>query len=832
MQRKNFNDNWTFYSGSCTMLEQLQGAETGGTPVTLPHDAMIHEPRTSNTKNTSQTGFCPGGNYEYRKTFDVPADWVDKTAILEFEGVYQTAMVYVNDALAAANLYGYKNFYVPLDDWLHYGQVNTIRVLAGNGDEQNSRWYSGSGIYREVHLLLGRRIHITTDGLRILSCDVSAESAVVEVTANVKSITRRKEKVEILLEIIRNGSTVCQMKTAATIFANSEEKIRQRVCLEHPALWNCDVPNLYTCRVTVCSGTEVLDCIEETFGIRKFELDAVHGLRINGQSVKLRGTCLHHDNGILGAATFARAEQRRCEQLKTAGFNSVRSAHQPMSKSMLRACDQLGLLVMDELTDMWTNHKNPNDFALHFEREWQSIADAMIAKDYNHPCVIFYSIGNEIQEMGTEKGVLLNRHLSNYFHAKDPSRYVTNGIHGMITASGRMTEILPELLPLMQAQPASEPDADREHSDAGSNGLNRFTSLLVGEVGNAFACHPAVTEALQECMQPLDVMGYNYFAGRHAFEKTVNPHKPVLGSETFPADMVRIWHDVKRNTHVLGDFTWIGYDYLGEAGAGVFYYDGNQNFGEHWPDRTSYLGDIDIIGYRRPISYLREIVFGLREDPYIAVERVNRHGQKHSQTPWMLKDNIASWTWPGYEGMPANVDVYADADEVELLCNGISLGRKPTSEACQFTASYTLPYTPGELLAVSYRGGKRCGQCTLRTAGSDVRLSVETDRTKLRANGQDLAFLTFRLIDENGVENLNEKRNVRLQIAGAGTLQGFGNADPQSLGAFDSACWPTYDGYLLAVIRAGTEPGAITITAEMDSCAPITIILHTQKEFL
>lgn len=283
----------------------------------------------------------------------------------------------------------------------------------------------------------------------------------------------------------------------------------------------------------------------------------------------------------------------------------------------------------------------------------------------------------------------------------------------------------------------------------------------------------------------MDITGLNYLTGRHELEKELHPNKTVLGTETYPADIVRLWDIVEKNDHVLGDFTWTGYDYLGEAGCGVFYYDGTMNFNGVYPDRIAYIGDINIIGYRRPISYLREIVFGLRKEPYIAVERVDKYGMPHSQTAWMWKDNVSSWTWPGYEGKPANVDVLSGAEEVELFLNGKSLGRKPAGKANKFAASYEMTYEPGELVAVSYENGQETGRYTLKTAGDDVVLTVDCEGEKLKADGEDLAFVTVRLTDQDGIDNLFAEKEVTVSVEGAGTLQGFGSADLRAIGSYD-----------------------------------------------
>lgn len=813
MIRENFNRNWQVVKGGSNAAAAAFMGTDEIHMLHLPHDAMIHEERTPDVESGAQTGFYPGGEYIYQKTFDAPEEWKEKKVILEFEGIYQTAMVYINGALAATNLYGYSNFYVELNPWLCYGAENRVKVIANNSMVPNSRWYTGSGIYRDVKLIIGDRIHVPADGVRITTLAADADSAVVEAAVRIENISRLRETVNVKVFLEKDGKEVLTDRQMVIMYPGTEETSRHIFCVEKPELWDCDTPNLYQCRVQIESDGNVLDETIETFGIRTILLDAVHGLRLNGKEVKLRGTCIHHDNGILGAVTLKSAEERRIRQLKEAGFNSIRSAHHPMGKAMLDACDRYGLLVMDELSDMWTYHKNPYDFALHFEECWEQVAEQMVAKDYNHPSVILYSSGNEISEAGSQAGAAINRKICNRLHELDHTRYTTIGQNGLMSAGARLRPIMQEIMGKFETV-----QSKGEGSQDGSNAFNSFMSLMEGERGEYFATHPLLTEALEGCSCASDIIGLNYLTGRHILEHELHPNKTVVGTETYPADIVRLWGIVKRYPHVLGDFTWTGYDYLGEAGCGIFHYDDSVNFSSVYPERTAYIGDLDLIGYRRPISYLREIVYGIRKEPYIAVERVNRYGMECSKTPWMLKDNIASWTWPGYENKPAAVDIYADAEEVELFLNGRSLGRKPAGEEHAFTASYELTYEPGELTAVSYEGGKETGRFTLVTAGEEITLAAEADKTVLCADGEDLSFITVKLTDKDGVENLSASRKVTVSVEGAGTLAGFGSADPQSLRSYDDTEWETYDGYVMAAVRSGEEEGKIEVVITAEGC--------------
>ena len=824
MIKKKWNDNWEFKKGSPTMMEgmvAMYGGGSGTTIVQLPHDAMIHEERTADTLNQRNTGFYPGGVYTYKKKLFAEKSWKDHTVILEFEGIYQRSLVYVNDNLVASELYGYSNFYACLDKYIEYGKENDIVVIANNAAENNSRWYTGSGIYRNVNLYVGDRIHIPCDGVKIHTHTASETSSEIEVRTKVKKIAGIKEKVEVVTTIYYDEHPVAKSSVTVSMYPNETEKVHQRFGITDAKLWDTEHPNLYQCKVQIVSGKEVLDTTIVDFGIRTIELDPVSGLRVNGQPTKLRGTCLHHDNGIIGAAIYEDASDRKCRLLKEAGFNSIRSAHHPISKGMLDACDKYGMLVMDELSDMWTKYKNDNDYAAHFLGDVKTQIERMVAKDYNHPSVIIYSAGNEIPDLGTDRGAQINRHICNYFRALDHTRYTTNGINALLALGDKIGIIVKEMLDEMKKR--------GDHKEDGASLLNIMMGFMGGENSAKLAVHPLLTQTIKEATEGMDIIGLNYLTDRHELEHELHPNKTVIGTETYPADIARLWDIVERNPHVLGDFTWTGYDYLGEAGCGIFYYDGTQNFSGTYPDRLAYIGDINIIGYRRPISYLREIVYGLRTEPYIAVERVDKYGMKHSQTAWMLKDNIASWTWPGYEGRPAIVDVYSSADTVELLLNGKSLGKKRAGKAVGFVTTFKTSYEAGELVAISYVGGKKTGTHTLRTAGDEVMLKATVEGEVLEANASDLSFITIDLVDKDGTPNPFVSREVKVTVSGEGELLGFGSADPRAVGSYDSDTWTTYDGQVMAVIRSTHKAGKITVTFESVGCKKVVVNLKSRK---
>lgn len=822
MQKISLNQDWIFADGTVTMMEMFMGSGDKIHRVDLPHDAMILRERSQYTANAHQTGFYPGGTSTYIKKWEVPEEWKGHQVELEFEGVADTCRIYLNGDLMAVHYNPYTGIIVDVSNRLNWGKVNEIRVEAVSV-EGSSRWYSGAGIYRGVSAWVGGEVYIPDWKVKITTREADENLAVVE--AEIPVCSRGSGSHTLTLESVLTdpkGKEASREQMRLTVFEEDFELCTQRLTVGSPALWSDETPNLYTWEITAREGEKMLDQVCIPVGIRTLSLNAAEGLLINGRPVKLRGTCIHHDNGIIGAATFPDAEYRRCKILKEAGFNAIRSAHHPMSKAMLEACDRLGMLVMDELSDMWTKTKNPHDYANYFAREWKQDAAYMVEKDYNHPCVIIYSTGNEIPEVGTPGGARWNRKIHQEIKRLDPTRYTTNAINGLMAGADRMGEIICQVSGMTPEQMAAMAQSGGE-GQGGADMVNGMASVMTGPLADAIATSPILEELIGEAASVTDIAGYNYLTALHEEDHKRHPNQVVVGTETFPADIVHLWDVVMRNPHVLGDFTWTGYDYLGEAGCGIFHYDGGENFAAHWPDRLAGIGDIDILGERKPISYLRQAVYGLGETPAIGVMRMDKADKKAGKTPWMWKDNIPSWTWKGYEGETAQVDVYASGEETELFLNGESLGKKKLT-GCM--AAYEVPYQAGTLEAVSFKDGVETGRTSLHTAGEPVRLQAESDRKELPSDGQSLAFVKVRLTDENGNWNRQESRTVSVKLEGNAFLQGFGSANPSCVGSYQDLEWETYDGEVMAVIRAGKTPGEARLTFSAPGCQAETVVIE------
>ena len=789
---------------------RFAGAPAEFEAVVIPHDAVIGMPRVNDPAQQA-SGYFPGGAWEYRTQFAAPPQWRARHVVLEFEAIHRSAAVYVNGDLAVRRPSGTATITVELDQFLRYGGDNEIVVEARS--DRDARWYTGGGIIRPAHLAVGPRVHEPLDGIVVTTPEHDAESSLVHVVTTVRNLDPVPAVRRLETSIVDpSGVVVGADRTRVSVPAGGVAEVSQRILVMDPRRWSVDTPDLYRVDSRLVGGDgadDQADRSEVVFGIRSLHLDAARGLRINGTPVKLRGACVHADNGVIGAATFDVAEERRVAILKSAGFNAIRSAHQPMSRAMLDACDRLGMLVMDELTDVWTRSKSPEDGADHFTDWWQRDLESMVVKDRNHPSVIMYSIGNEIPEAATRTGAELSRSMTAATRRLDSTRYVTAAVNGALFVMDGAAEPEPELLGGASLDPVVE--------------INEGTMSLEHRM-NALATTEAVTELSQEAYGAPDIAGMNYQDARYELDRERFPNRVIVGSETFPTRIDQLWALVNANPHVIGDFTWTGWDYLGEPGLGRMQYREEPADGAlaSFPWLLSGAGDIDITGERRPASYYREIVFGLRAEPYLAVRRPHTRGKTMRSAPWSWTDSIASWTWPGAGAQPMEVEVYSDAPEVELFIGERSLGRRPAGPDHRYRAVFEVEYSAGQLEAVAIRDGSTAERTTLRTAGADRRIALAAERTEVAMDGRGLAFVTVEVVDADGIRATDADVEVELQLEGPAVLQGFGSAAPTTEESFADARHSLHDGRALAVIRP-TGAGRITVTATAPGFAPVSL---------
>ena len=800
MTRTRFNDGWTV-GPNVSVFSEITGGATAAEPVTLPHDAMLAVPRSPHAESGASSGYFDGGAVVYRTSFVAPDHWRTRTIELEFHGVYRDAMVYLNGVLVGQRPSGYSPFRVRLDDALRYGEENRLRVDARA--HRDSRWYSGLGIHRDVDLLDMPLTHLVPNGVRLTTPDVDESRAVVDARTEVENSGLRPVTVHVRTRILGPDGTVVATETSPiTLRPGAPATVFQRLYVADPHLWSIERPALHRVETELVSEDVVIDTASTPLGIRKLQLDPIAGLRINGETVNLRGTCLHHDNGVLGAVSVADADRRRVRILKEAGFNAIRSAHTPAGPALLDACDELGMLVIDEAFDMWTEGKQPFDYSLAFLEWWERDLESMVTKDVNHPSVIAYSIGNEILDAGKPLGAAIGRALATKMRALDPSRFLTNGISGFVAT-------LTDTVPMIQAQLDGVP--------GGINDVEGVGKALVDEIGRS----QFVTDATAESHSVVDIVGHNYAEWRYEAEREQFPHRVVVGTETNPKDIAANWELVTRLPHVIGDFTWTGWDYLGEAGLGRTSYssEGGSWSGNEYPALLAYCGDIDITGFRRPASHYREIVFGRRSAPFIAVHRPVEAGLAPSVLGWGWTDSLASWTWDCATGTPLTVDVYSDADRVELRLDGRPIGTEPAGAAHRFTASFVVPYEAGELTAVAIRDGVPSETWTVRSAGPASALRATVD-----GEGTAYVFIVIDVVDAADHVIPTAERSITVTVSGDGVLAGLGTGRPETEESYLSATCTTFEGRALAVIRrTGKAEAVVTVRSEGMEPASATV---------
>ena len=767
MIRKPFCEKWSF-------------KKVGGyfQIVDLPHDAMILEQRDSDSPGGSAGAFFPAGKYVYEKTFSVPNEWKDKVVQFQFDGVYRNSIVYINDKKAGGRPYGYIPFFVNTEGLLAYGENNTIRVEVDNSRLPDSRWYTGSGIYRPVWMWIGDKAYIKPEGVKIST--VSYNPAKIRIDTE---HTGGEVAVEILLcdELVTSGSG-----------DNIE------IDIPNAKLWNVEAPNLYTCRVTLNNNGVVTDTASETFGIRLVEWNP-KGLFINGVNTLLRGACVHSDNGILGARSYPETEERRVRILKENGYNAIRSSHNPASKSMLEACDRIGMYMIDETWDMWRGKKSMHDYADYFDDNYIQDIEALVSRDFNHPSVIMYSIGNEISDPHKKEGVDLARDMVERFKKLDQNRAVTCGVNlWLIHRASKGKGIYKEDggLSLEKDQKGKK---KKKEKASGSLFFNMMVNII-GTGMNKASNSKSADRVNSPFVDLLDIAGYNYTSGRYRKDGKIHPERVIYGSETFPQDIAKNWAMVKQLPYLIGDFMWTGWDYLGETGLGGWSYtnDGS-GFGKPYPWILADCGALDILGNPTGEMFHAAAVWGKLGKPAICVRPVNHPGVNPQKAVWRGTNSIPSWSWHNCTGNKAIIEVFFDSYTIELLLNGKSRGRKKAKD-CR--AMFKLPYEAGSLSAIAYdSAGKEIARGNLQSASGKrmIRLTPETEDIK----AGEVIHVAVDIVGENGIVESNADTQLSIDVDG-GELLAFGSANPRTEETYISGSFKTYYGRSMVVLRVGS----------------------------
>jgi beta-galactosidase len=796
---------WKFHLGDASGAEAVSFADVSWRNVDLPHDWSIENKPEKDDPSGSGEGFFPGGVGWYRKTFRAPAEWKGKRVNVEFDGVYRNATVYLNGHKLGTHAYGYTAFAFDLTQDLSFEGANVLAVRVDNSAQPNSRWYSGSGIYRHVRVVVTETVHVAHWGVFVTTPEATSDSTNVSIRTRVENESAESAGVSVETVLLDEaGRKVGDTSSKLSVAPGKEEEAAQEITVDKPALWSPSSPAMYSTVSTIRQNGKVIDQVRTPFGIRSLSWSAEKGLLLNGKVVKLTGGSVHHDNGPLGAAAFDRAEERRVELMKAAGMNAVRTAHNPPSSAFLDACDRIGLLVLEEPFDVWEAHKVKFDYGSDFDASWKQDVSSMVLRDRNHPSVVIWGIGNEIPELEVERGAVLGKQLAEQVRALDNTRPLTLAFPGTTT----------------------KPTAEAVFSQ-------------------------------------LDITGYNYnILPTYKKDHEQLPSRMMLTTESWPSKVFPLWEVSHDNPYVLGDLTWTAMDYLGESGIGAWQYGTPQQakmakgmegmmagtgmidqmftamangkdvmadmaknnsdpaskammelFFHPYPWHAAECGDLDLTGWRKPQSYYRDIIWNGGDRVYATVRLPETEEKKIIAIMWADYPTLPSWTWLGEEGKPLDVEVYSGAEKVQLFLNDKLIGEKPTGRAQEFKAVFPVPYAPGVLKAVGVRGDRVVAESVLRTSGQETKLRVLADRKMVDANGEDLSFVTVEAVDADGRPDLQASQDVQFTITGPGVIAAVGNGDAQDADSYHSEHRKLYQGRALVVVRSSRKAGAIVLTA-------------------
>lgn len=810
MKKIDFNHDWIFTQEGTGRREE----------VTLPHDAMINTDRNPQMPVYFLLVGFEGGRYIYTKRFHVPKEYENKTLILEFEAVYCMSTVYVNGVEVCKKPYGYTPFWIQLDRYVNFGAENEIRVEADVPKDGHGRWYTGGGIYRPVNLYIGEERYIELNGVKVTTLGI--HPARLQVDAAVHGTGH------LSVEIQKDGNTIASGSAEA-------ENGKAGILLTVPdaKLWSAETPELYQAVVTLTHGERVWDQVSETFGIRTIEANPEEGLLINGIPTFLRGGCIHNDNGVIGVINNDATEKHRAQNLKKSGFNAIRSAHHPMSRSLMKACDEVGLYVMDEAFDYWYRPKGGNPHGSVFLETFRGDVEAMVQDAYNHPCVVVYSIGNEIPEAGSVKGVRVGKEIVDVIHTLDTTRLTTlcPSVHWLREYLDGMP-YLTEDEDAWMAQSQENREKDQKH----------YMKIFMGAAENIpddekdLPYPPTVVrmdeDATKNLYPYLDIAGYNYYEDKYDVLHELHPERVLLGTETRGERIADTMRYARNHPFLIGDFIWTLQEHLGEANCCNISYgekqkERNRFSGKEYPWLINYGGTIDLIGTILPSIHRYEFAWDEKKKGlYLASQPPVHDGLAPEFNSYRWTDTVEGWTYEGYEGKATWVDAYTDAEEVEIFVNGTSVGKSAVKD---YYAKVPCIYEPGELTGVSYDAdGQEIYRTSVRTAGSDTVITAVPDKTILEAGGEDFCFIDVTVTDAGGTLKLLPEREISIAIEGQGILQGFGSANHLNEEKYDQMHHTTYLGRLQAVIRSGKDSGKVKVTFSGDGIADTIVWLQVK----
>jgi beta-galactosidase len=777
-----FDSAWRFLRAEAPGAEAPGFDDNGWRLLDLPHDWSIEDlPYTNGAPPSpfnpalraggAATGYVVGGIGWYRKHFTLAPPDSEKNVTVCFDGVYMNADVWINGHELGNHPYGYTPFVYNLTPYLKpAGQDNVLAVQVKNTGK-NSRWYSGSGIYRHVWLAVTDPAHIPICGVHVTTTNISKAAATVNVSTTIENA--RSADVDIRLRarlVAPNGKATRVQESDVHVPTGKQREFTQTFSVKHPVLWSLKEPALFHAEVELLENQRIIHCSAATFGIRSIEVNSTNGFLLNGEVVKLKGGCMHHDNGPLGSATIDRAEERRVQLMKAYGFNAIRTSHNPPSPAFLDACDRFGVLVIDEAFDMWERAKNPDDYHLYFKDWWKRDLESIVLRDRNHPSVGLWSVGNEIPERADPSGVALCEQMISVIRQLDATRPITEAI-----------------------------------CEFWDNRSKKWPDTAPG-----FA--------------PLDVGGYNYQWRKYVSDHGTFPSRIMIGTESLPKEAFENWQAVLTHSWVIGDFVWTAWDYLGETGIGNAALD-NEKDATKFPWFNAWCGDIDICGFKKPQLYYRDVVWG-NAKVALAAHAPLPPGRTEKVSGWGWPDERQCWTWPGCEGKPIDVNVYSSCQSVRLELDGKEIATKPVNN--KMIARFQVPYQPGELRAIGLSEGKAVASASLRTASEPKGIRLTADRTSIRADRNDLSYVTVEILDRNGRVVPNATIPVRFTVTGAGELAATGSPCPNDASSFHLPVRKTYQGRCLAILRPKGAPGKITLKAEADGVESATVTVKAR----
>ena len=764
-----FDFDWKFYLGDVKEAPTPGFNDAQWQEVQLPHDWSIGLPFDETMSGGRSNGFLPGGIGWYRKTFDIPASYKGRKVYIHFDGVYHQSDVYINGKPLGFYPYGYIGFEYDLTPHLNYGGKNTVAVRVDHADCPSSRWYSGSGIYRHVWLVVTDPVHIPSWGTYVTTPVITKESADVKIVTTVKNTTSAKRNITLESRIMSaDGILVASHTVPVTVQRNKTTAIDQLITVQKPVLWSTHAPYLYRIVSLIRTDGQITDFYETSFGIRYFSYDPDKGFFLNGENLKMKGMNLHQDAGSLGTAVPDRSYERKLTILKEYGCNAIRCSHNPPSPEFLDYCDRLGLLVIDEAFDKW---KIGNGYyGKYFDQWWQKDLDGMLRRDRNHPSIIMWSVGNEVKEQSdtTGEGTARVKMLIDYVHRTEPTRPVT--------------------VALIQK------GKERSYNHHG------------------FA-------------QALDIVGYNYQEPWYNDEKKDFPSRLMFGAEVFPYFRgyednhigyfpVNPWYDVANNDFIFGQFLWAGVDYLGESSG--------------WPSKGWPTSPFDICTFEKASAAFHRSVWNNEPMVRIAVadQSLNMDpGQNHWCRPFI----ISHWNFPQYNGHVIEVQTTTNCEAVELWINGTSFGRRNTADHTNNTIVWHVPYSAGKIEAKGYNNNTEVTNYALNTSGKPSKIMLSADRETIAADGQDLSHITVSIVDDHGVIVPDHDMQITFEVTGNGRLIGLDSGDLRSNESFKGNKRTTYFGKALAIVQSSRQQGDMIVKATADSLPEsiLTIKLRT-----